>query len=137
MADDLISSPVRLPSAICHFGISRFGRPECKKISQRLLLRLPFRERLVEEPAGGLEAHLLLDEAGGLGGAVFAVHAGVFPLDGKRAGVADLVEDAGDGVEIDLAAARRAEVPAPSGVAEVQVRAEDPALAVERSRGVL
>ena len=100
-------------------------------------LGLAFGEGRVEEAAGGGEAHLLLDEAGGLGGAVLAVHAGVFPLDRERAVVADLVEGAGDGVEVDLAAARRAEVPAAAGVAEVQVRAEDAGLAVERPRGVL
>ena len=61
----------------------------------------------------------------------------VFPLDRERAVVADGVQGPGDLLEVDLAAARRAEVPAAAGVAEVQVRAEDARLAVERPRGVL
>src|SRR3954469_21370110 len=69
------------------------------------LLRLSLREGRVEEPAGGREPHLLLDELGRLGRAVFTLHARVLPLDGKRPGVADCVEGAGDAVEIDLAAA--------------------------------
>src|SRR5437762_1577115 len=90
----------------------------------------------VEEPTCGLESHLLLDEAGRLGGAVLAVHAAVFPLDREGAVIADLIERPRDLLEVDLASARRAEVPAAAGVAEIEVRGEDPGPAVERPGGV-
>ena len=85
-------------------------------------LALAFGEGRIEEPAGRLEAHLLLDEPSRLGGAVFAIHAAVFPLDRERAVVADVVERPRDLLEVDLSAAGRAEVPAAAGIAEVEVR---------------
>jgi len=57
-------APARAPGFRDSVSIARF--------SGGLLLRLALGEGLVEEAAGGLEAHLLLDEAGGLGGAELA-----------------------------------------------------------------
>src|SRR5919202_3992685 len=62
-----------------------------------------------------------LDEGSGLRGAVRAVHAAVFPLDRERPVVADAVQRAHDLFEVHAAAARRAEVPAAPGIAEVEV----------------
>src|SRR5262249_21534718 len=66
-----------------------------------------------------------------------ALHAGIFPLHGEGTSVTDGVQRAGDPVEVDLAAAGRAEVPAAPGVAEVEVRAEDTRPAVEGRGRVL
>ena len=67
----------------------------------------------------------VLDEPGCLGGSVLTVHATVFPFDRQGALVAGLVESPDDLLKIDAAAARRAEVPAPPWVAEVEVAGED------------
>lgn len=47
-------------------------------------------ERVLEAPSGAREVDLA-DEGRGLSGAVLAVHAGIFPLDGKRTLVANVV----------------------------------------------
>src|SRR3954469_14642721 len=54
-----------------------------------------------------------------------AVHAGVLPLDRKRALVADPVERADHRLEVDVAVARGDEVPPAAGLPEVEVAAED------------
>src|SRR5919202_2687527 len=66
-----------------------------------------------------------LDEGGGLRGTVRAVHAAVFPLDRERSVVADAVQRAHDLLEVHATAPRRAEIPAPAGIAKVEVRAPD------------
>src|SRR5690606_18612904 len=76
-------------------------------------------------------------ELAGLAGAMFAVHADVFPFDRERAVVADLVKRADDLLEIDAAATWRAEVPAAARVAEVEVAGQDAGAAVERDDRVL
>src|SRR5947209_3595963 len=93
-------------------------------------------ERGVEGLLGRREVEAL-DEGSGLRGAVGAIHAAVLPLDRERPIVADAVQRAHDLLEVHAAAARRAEIPAPSGIAEVEVRAEDAGAAVEIARGVL
>ena len=67
----------------------------------------------------------MADESDGFGRAVEAVHAGVFPLDAQGAGIAAVVEGADEFLEVDVAAAGGAEVPAAAGVAEGEMRAED------------
>ena len=54
-----------------------------------------------------------------------AIHAAVFPFDRQRPLVVDAVEGADDFLEIDIAAAQRAEVPIALAVAEFGVPAED------------
>src|SRR5579875_1872007 len=66
-----------------------------------------------------------------------AVHAGVLPLDGERAGVSGSVERADDLLEVDVAVARGDEVPTPVRMSEVQVRAEQRAAPVDPPLGVL
>src|SRR5436309_237229 len=81
-------------------------------------------ERRVEGDGAGLEAEIL-DEGTRLGGAVFAVHANVFPFDAERTGVAEIVERDDDFLEVDVAMAERAEVPVPARVAKAGMAAED------------
>src|SRR5439155_7113063 len=90
----------------------------------------------VEGEFGGLEVERL-DEAGGFAGAGLAVHAAVFPLHGERALVAPAVERSDDLLEVDSAAPRRAEIPSPPRVPEVEVRGDDPGGAVQGHDGVL
>src|SRR5436305_605323 len=118
-------------------GHSRWRSPRIVFFMASLLLGLTFGEGGVEQPTGGLEAHLLLDEPCRFGGAVFAVHAGIFPLDGKGTVVADVVQRPRDLLEVDLASTGRAEVPAPTRIAEIEVRGEDAGPAVEGPGGVL
>ena len=66
-----------------------------------------------------------LAEGGGLGGAELAVHGAVFPLDGERTAVLDVVEGADDEFEVDLAAAHGLEVPVAARFVEIDVTAED------------
>ena len=68
---------------------------------------------------------------------MLAVHATILPLHRERALVAGLVEGPDDLLEIDAAAARRTEVPAPAGIAEVDVAAEDPGAAIQGHDRVL
>jgi hypothetical protein len=75
-------------------------------------------------------------ELGGFGGAVFAVHAAVFPFDGEGSGVFGGVEGADDFFEANAAASDAAEVPAASGVTEGEVAAEDTGAAVEGNGGI-
>src|SRR5437879_6241812 len=63
------------------------------------LLGLGLGEGGVEPSTRGRETHLDLDECGGLGGPVFAVHPGVLPLDGEGALVTDRVQGPGDLLE--------------------------------------
>src|SRR5215204_3060184 len=72
-----------------------------------------------------------------LPGPVHPVHAGVLPLHGERAVVADAVQRPDDLLEVHPAPAHRAEVPAAAVVAEGEVRRQDAALAVEGPLGVL
>src|SRR5262245_59614420 len=60
---------------------------------------------------------------------MLAIHPVVLPLDRERAAIADLVERAHDLLEVDRAAAGRAEVPPAAAVAEREVSAEDAGLA--------
>lgn len=95
------------------------------------MLNLPFGlfffvEGGVEGAVGGFEVGFF-DEGGGFGGAVNAVHAGVFPLVGEGAFVADVVEGADDFLEVDGAVTKGAEVPVALVVAEVEVSAENAA----------
>src|SRR5687767_982904 len=76
-------------------------------------------------------------ELDGLGRAVLAVHTRVLPLDRERALVADPVERPHDRLELHVAVPGRDEVPAPAAVAEVEVRVEDRAVAVEIDLRVL
>src|SRR5688572_2674878 len=99
------------------------------------LISLPL-ERGVERDGAAGEVHAA-DEVDGLGGAVLAVHPGVFPLDGEGTLVADAVEGADDRLELDVAVAGRHEVPAAAAVAEVEVGGEDAVAAVDEDLGVL
>lgn len=65
------------------------------------------------------------DKGGGLGCAVFAVHAGVLPFHRERSGVWNVVQRANDGFEIERTAAGGAEIPKAAGVAELSVTAKD------------
>jgi hypothetical protein len=57
--------------------------------------------------------------------AVLAIHPAVFPLHGERSLIADFVQRADDLLEVHRAAPRRAEVPVPTRVAEIQVPAKN------------
>ena len=70
-------------------------------------------------------------------GAEFALHATVFPFDGERAFVADVVEGAQDSVEVHLAAPGGDEIPTAAGVAEGEVAGEAAVATVEVADGVL
>src|SRR5262245_55828761 len=63
-------------------------------------------------------------EGARLGSAGLAVHAAVLPLDGERAGIADVVEGADDLFKLNAAAAEGAEVPEAARVAKVEMAAE-------------
>src|SRR5437763_9846601 len=97
-------------------------RSHIPHLTSHCALSLP--KRRVEGDAGRREVDPF-HEGAGLGGAGFAVHAAVFPLDGERALVADVVEGADDLLEVDAAVAKRAEVPVATRIAEVEVSAED------------
>jgi hypothetical protein len=75
--------------------------------------------------ASGSAARKAAHEGGGLGGAVDAVHANIFPLDGEGAAVAGVVEGDDDVLELDIAVAEGTEIPLAARVAEVGVTAED------------
>src|SRR3954447_2704425 len=91
-------------------------------------------EGRVEGHRRGREVRLA-QEADGIRRAPFAVHARVLPLDRQRAVVADAVEDAEERLEVDVAVTGRDEGPAAVGLAEVDVRAEDRAPAIEHDLG--
>src|SRR5918999_2587461 len=97
---------------------------------------MPPRERRVERERGWREVQPA-GEGQRVLRAVLAVHARVLPLDRQGPRVARAVERADERLEVDVAAPRRDEVPAALGRAEVQVRAEDRAAAVERHVRVL
>src|SRR5690606_35157833 len=78
----------------------------------------------VESDVRWLEVEAL-DVSAGLGGAVLAVHAAVFPFDAQRALVLDVVEGDDDLFEVDVAEADGAEVPVAASVGEAGVPAED------------
>src|SRR6476661_7307264 len=86
---------------------------------------------LVFAAEGGVEAGLgggevvFFEGCEGFGGAVEAVHAGVFPFDADGAGVADRGQRAEGGFPGDIAPAGGDEVPAAAGVAPGQVGAQD------------
>src|SRR5439155_19803622 len=65
----------------------------------------------IERSAAGGEV-FLFDKGTGFTGAEFAVHAAVFPLNGKRPLIADAIQFANDFLEVHRAAARAAKVPA-------------------------
>ena len=69
-------------------------------------------------------------------GAEPAVHTLIFPFDGERTGVVDIVERANDLFEIDVSASDGAEFPSAAVIAERQVGAENAVFAVELERGV-
>ena len=62
---------------------------------------------------------------------MIALHAGIFPFDGQRAIVMNSVQSANDFLEVDAAAANRAEFPTAARIAEFQMRTENASLAVE------
>lgn len=66
----------------------------------------------------------LLEEAKRLRGAMFAVHPAVFPFDGERAGVADVVQSPNDRREVDVPVTEALEVPRPNVLVELGVAAE-------------
>src|SRR5205823_14024143 len=66
-----------------------------------------------------------------------AIHPRVLPLDRKRPLVPGRVQGPDDLVEVDVAVAEGAEIPAAAGIAERQVRAEDAGAAVEADGAVL
>jgi len=101
---------------------------DCHKyevLEGRLLLGLLL--GLVE---GGVEGDLvgregqLLDEGAGFGRAMETVHAAIFPLNGERTSIANIVEGDDDILEADIAAADGAEIPRAPGVAEIGVATE-------------
>ena len=94
-----------------------------------------FCEGGVEGSGGGLEVDVFA-ELGGFGGAVFAVHAAVFPFDGERTGVFGGIECADDFFEADTTASDAAEVPTASWVTEGEVAAEDTGAAIEGDGGI-
>ena len=63
----------------------------------------------------------LADELGGIGGAVFTVHAAIFPFNRKGTLIADDVQFADDAFKVNTAVAGAAEVPASAHLIEVQV----------------
>src|SRR6185436_15910360 len=75
-------------------------------------------KRFVESDIRRFEVEVA-DELARLARAVFAVHAGVFPLDRERALVINAVQRADDALEVDVAAADGTEVPPAAVVAEV------------------
>src|SRR5690606_39993647 len=60
---------------------------------------------------------------------VLAVHPRILPLDGQRPRVPDAVQRTYHPLEVDLAAAGRAEIPPAAAVAEIEMPAEDAAVA--------
>src|ERR1700761_7431172 len=81
----------------------------CARSSRRWASSAPARssqatssiELRVEGDGAALEVKFL-DERARFGGAEFAVHAAVFPLDRERAGVVDVVEGDDDVLELDV-----------------------------------
>jgi len=65
------------------------------------------------------------DETGGFCTSMNAVHADIFPLDGERTTVADIIECDDEILKLDVTAAGRTEVPEASGIAKVSVATED------------
>ena len=96
----------------------------------------PLFEDAVEFLPGWREIELT-GEFAGVVRAENAIHSAIFPFDGKRSRVTDLIEGADDRFEVDFAVTGTAEVPAAPGIAEVEVRSQDAAFAVERDGGVL
>ena len=67
----------------------------------------------------------IFDVGTGFGSAMEAVHAGVFPFNGKGAFIDDVVESYHDFLEVDITASNGAEVPEAARVSEVGMAAED------------
>src|SRR4051812_19877515 len=84
-----------------------------------VIVRSLARERRVERLASGREVDGL-HEVARLGRAVLPVHPDVFPLHRERAAVARRVEMTDHFLEVDPAAAERAELPEAIRMAEVQ-----------------
>src|SRR5437763_676677 len=85
-----------------------FFRPKRRRVLQSCLF-----ECGVERPAAGGEVFSLHERAG-FAGHEFAVHATVFPLDGKRSLIADAIQPANDFLEVDGAAPGTAKIPSTS-----------------------
>jgi hypothetical protein len=101
------------------------GRPFdtdfCNLVLSRSDLFLRPKGRIEGNPRGA-EINLL-GELAGFFRALFTIHSAVFPLYRKRAAVANLVQLADDGFEVNAAVAERTKVPAAVWVAEIQVGA--------------
>lgn len=106
-----------------------------KRELSRNLLPLFLLKRRVERHVAGGEVDVL-DHLARLAGAVFAVHAAIFPFDRKRAGVTGGVQSADDFLEVDTSPAGRAKIPAAARVAEVEMTRQNAAAAIERNDGV-
>ena len=78
-----------------------------------------------------------VDELASFSGAPFPLHSAVFPLDRQGAAVTNVVQRANDGLEIHAAPSQRAEIPAATRIAEVQMTREYPVKAVERDQSIL
>ena len=72
-----------------------------------------------------------MDEGEGILCTPFSVHARIFPFDREWSLVADAVELANDGLEIDVTVSGGDEVPTSLLLAEVEVRAQDTGAAIE------
>src|SRR5258708_2085539 len=79
----------------------------------------------VEGYCAGFEV-CILGERAGLRGAVLAVHAAVFPFDGERALIVDVIERPDDLLEVDGAVPQGSEIPVPFGIAKVGMAPKHP-----------
>src|SRR5216684_4846344 len=101
-----------------------------------LLIPLPLLERGVERDAGGSEVGPA-NQCQCVGRTPVSVYARVLPFDRQRAVVSDSVQGADQRFEVNVAVARRDEGPTAIRLAEVDVRAEDRAVSVEKLLRVL
>ena len=79
----------------------------------------------VKEPATVAWEIEIFDIGTGFCSAMEAVHAGVFPFNGKGAFIDDVVESYHDFLEVDITAPNGAEVPEAARVSEVGMASED------------
>src|SRR5436190_16674108 len=95
--------------------------PRPPPIIPKRSLRFSMRVSLLLAREGGVERRATrgeiqaTHESNSLGGTVHAIHAGVLPLDGQRAAIADVVERGDHVLELHVAPPKGAEVPVEIG----------------------
>lgn len=110
--------------------------------SLSLFLQIDLTEALNSVSEGAVEGDVgrgevdVLGELAGFAGTLVAVHAHVFPFDGKRAAVTDVVQGADDFFEPYAATTDAAEVPATTLIAKWQMAGENSGATVEGDGGV-